>query len=88
MAKIERLKGGTCGTRTAKITEYQPRRRTLGGDIFVSGLVDLAVIDIRVFVGESDSFDVIRSKEHSGTGKEGIESDRTWSNENRVVVCG
>jgi hypothetical protein len=45
----------------AKITKYRPRRRTLGLDIFVRG-IELAFIDIRVFVREPDSLEKIRSR--------------------------
>lgn len=68
---------------------YRPRRRTLRGrEILVKGFGDLAVVDIRVFIRKPDSLEMIRGRKHSGTGKEGIKSDRAWSHENRVVVCG
>jgi len=63
-------------------------RRALGGDIFVRGIINLAVLDIRVFICEPDSLKMIRCREHSRTAKEGIKPDRAWGDKNRVVVCG
>jgi hypothetical protein len=72
----------------ASITEYQPRRRSLRWNIFIRELGDLAVVDLRVFV-QAESVEMIRPRDHSRTGKEGIiEPDRAGSDQNGVVVGG
>jgi len=65
-----------------------PRRRSLRWDIFIREFGDLAVVDLRVFVCEPDSLEMIRRRDHSRTGEEGIKPDRARSHENGVVVCG